>query len=296
LEFVAGIDEEIGFAGAGLGLTRLLCGVFESADRGGADGYDAAGLAARLTDLRGGFDRNRIGLGVQHVLFDLLDTNWLEGTESDVEGDFRRLDAAVAEAGKNFRSEVEAGGGCGDGSALAGVDGLVAVAIDGGIGAGDVGRERDVADCFHACEEVVHRGETDVALAKLAAGSDLGLEFVVLAEEKKMLADADFAAWTDKAFPIVWIGSQPAGQQDFDTAAEEVARGWVLRAERLGLKAGAASKKAGGKYAGVVEYQQITGVEEVGKIAKVAAGESAGGGGEMQEAGAGAIGQRLLGD
>jgi len=53
LEFVAGVDEEIGFAGAGLEFTPL-CGVFESADRGGAYGYDAAGLAACLTDLLSG--------------------------------------------------------------------------------------------------------------------------------------------------------------------------------------------------------------------------------------------------
>ena len=86
------------------------------------------------------------------------------------------------------------------------------------------------------------------------------------------------------------------GEQDFDTATEEVARGRILRAERLGLKTGAASKKASGKYAGIVEYQQITGVKKVGKIAKVAVGERSGGGGETEKAGAGAIGQRLLGD
>jgi hypothetical protein len=85
-------------------------------------------------------------------------------------------------------------------------------------------------------------------------------------------------------------------EQDFDTTAEEVARGRILRAQRLGLKTGAASKKASGEYTGVVEYQQITRVEKFGKIAKVAVGERAGGGGEMEEAGAGAIGQRLLGD
>ena len=80
------------------------------------------------------------------------------------------------------------------------------------------------------------------------------------------------------------------GASDFST------RGRILRAERLGLKTGAASKKASGKYAGIVEYQQITGVEKVGKIAKVAVGERAGDGGQMEEARAGAIGQRLLGD
>lgn len=292
---MAGIDKEIGFAGAGLDFTRLLRGVFESAHGGGADGYDAAGLAACLMDLRGGLIRDRIGLGVQHVLFDILDTNWLEGAEADVEGDLGGFYATVVEAGQNLRREVKTGGGCGDGSALAGVYGLIAVAIGAGIGAGDVGRKRDVADCFHASEEVVHRGETDVALAKLAAGDDLGLELVLIAEEE-MLSDSDLASGANEAFPIVRFALQLSCEQDFDTAAEEVARGRILRAERLGLKAGAASKKAGGEYAGVVEYQQITGVEEVGKIAKMAVGESAGGGREMQEARAGAIGQRLLGD
>jgi len=70
-----------------------------------------------------------------------------------------------------------------------------------------------------------------------------------------------------------------ACEQDFDLAAEEVARGGVLRAERLGLKAGAASKKAGGKYAGVIEYQQVAGMEEVGKIPELAVSEAAGCGG-----------------
>ena len=270
-------------------------GVFERADRGGAYGYDAAGFAAGLTDLCGCCFGDRIGLRVQHVLFDFLDADWLERAKSDVEGDFRGLDAAIAEAGQNFRSEVEASGGRGDGSALAGVDGLVAVAIGGGIGAGDVGRERDMADLLDAGEEVVDRTEADVALAKFAAGDDLGLEFIVVAEEK-VLADADFAAWTHEAFPIVRIALELTCEQDFDLAAEEVARGRILRADRLGLKTGAASKKASGKYAGIVEYQQITGVEKVGKIAKVAVGERAGGAGEMEEARAGAIGQRLLGD
>jgi hypothetical protein len=152
-----------------------------------------------------------------------------------------------------------------------------------------------VADCFHASEEVVHWGEPDVALAKFPAGDNLGLKLVVLTEEK-MLADSDFAAWADEAFPIVGFAPQLSGEQDFDTAAEEVARGRILRAERLGLKTGAASKKASGKYAGVIEYQQVAGAKDLGKIAEVAVGESAGGGGEMEEAGTGAIGQRLLGD
>ena len=220
-EFVAGIDEEIGFAGAGLDFTRL-CGVFESADRGGAYGYDAAGFAPCLTDLCGGFFRDRIGLGVERVLFDFLDAHWLEGAESDVEGHFCGLDAAVVEAGEDLRSEVEASCGGGDRSALSGVDGLVAVAVGSRIVAGDVRRKRDVADSFYSCEKVVHRSETDVALAKFAAGDDLSLELVIIAEGK-VLADSDFAARADETFPIVRVALQLACEQDFDLAAKKIA-------------------------------------------------------------------------
>jgi hypothetical protein len=232
---------------------------------------------------------------VQGVLFDFLDADGLEGAEPNVESDFYSLYAAITVLGQNLRSEVEAGGWGGDGSTFAGIDGLVAVAIGRRIEARDVRRQRDMADFIDAGEEVVNGCEADVALAKFAAVDYLGMEFVVLAQEK-MLADADFAAGADEALPNVRIALQLSCEQDFDTTAEEVARGRILRAQRLGLETGAASKKASGKYTGVVEYQQITALEEIGQIAKVTVGENAGGGGEMEEAGAGAIGQRLLGD
>src|ERR1700757_1205759 len=126
------------------------------------------------------------------VLFDFFYTDRLEGSQSDVEGHLCRLYAAVMKAGQNLRSEVEAGSRGGDRTALAGVDGLVAIAIRRGIGAGDVGWQRDVADFFYAGEEIVDRSEAYVALAEFAAGDDLGMEFVIIAEEK-MLSDADLA-------------------------------------------------------------------------------------------------------
>jgi len=71
-----------------------------------------------------------------------------------------------------------------------------------------------VADAIEGGEEIVVliRGglEADVALAELGAGDDLGLQFVVLAE-KKMLADADFAAGTNQASPIVGLSGELAG-------------------------------------------------------------------------------------
>jgi hypothetical protein len=175
---------------------------------------------------------------------------------------------------------VEAGGGGGDGSALAGVDGLIAVAIGGGVGAGDVGRERDVADFFHASEEVAHRSEADAALAEFAAGDDLGLELVVIPKEK-MLADSDFAAWADQTLPFIRIALQLPCEQDLDPAAKKVARGGILRAERLGPKACAASVKTSGKYACVIEDKEIAGTEEIRKVAELDIGQGAGCGGQV---------------
>ncbi len=158
---------------------------------------------------------------MQLVLFDLLDADWLKCTQSDVESDFCGFDAAVEETGENLRGEVEAGGGGGNRSALPGVDGLIAIAIGRGIGAVDVGRQRDVADSFYAGKEIIDGREADLALTKFAAGDDLGMEFVIIAEEK-MFSDSDLSPGSDETFPIVGIAPQLPGQQDFDTAAKEV--------------------------------------------------------------------------
>lgn len=48
-----------------------------------------------------------------------------------------------------------------------------------------------------------------------------------------------------------------------------------MGAERLGSKAGAAPVEAGGKYARVIENDEIAGPEEVGKIPELAVDEAA---------------------
>ena len=82
------------------------------------------------------------------VIFDALDADGLESSQADVEGDLDGLDAALADAVENFWGEMQAGGGGGYRSALLGIDGLVAFAIAGRIGARDIRRERDVADAI----------------------------------------------------------------------------------------------------------------------------------------------------
>ncbi len=236
------------------------------------------------------------------VIFDAIGMHGLKCAEADVEGDLDGFDAAGADAVENRLREMETGGGRGDGAAGLRVDSLIAIAIGGGIGARDVGRERNVAD---AVEDVVKLGDragavidrrkTDVAFAEGSAGDDLGLEFVVLAE-KQALADADLAAGTNQAFPIVGLGGKLASEQDLDASVKKIAGGGVAAADGLGAKAGAVSVETGGKDASVVENYNIVRTEEIGKVAELAVLIRAGGAFEVQHAGTVARGERLLGD
>jgi hypothetical protein len=132
-----------------------------------------------------------------------------------------------------------------------------------------------VTDPFHAGEEIVDRSEADVAFAEFSPPDDRGPKIVAIAEEK-MLADSDLAAGADEAFPFVWVLLQLARQQDFDAAAEKIARRGILRAERLGLHTAASSIETRGKYARVVEDDEIVGVKQIRKVAEVPVGECAG--------------------
>jgi hypothetical protein len=114
---------------------------------------------------------------MEFVILDLIDANWLEGSEADVKRDFRGLDATLADAVENFLSEMEAGGGSGYRSSLLGVDGLIALAIAGRIGARDVGRKRDVANAIEGGEEIVALIIVALIIAALiSAGLQAGFE------------------------------------------------------------------------------------------------------------------------
>ena len=178
-EFMAGIDEDFGLAatGANAGFSRLLSCEFEGADGGGADGYYAAAGGFGVVDGVGGRFGDFIGLAVEFMVFDVFRADGLEGSEAHVEGDFSGFDSTGLDLLENFRSEVEAGGGSGYGSAGFGVDGLIAIAIGGIVGAGDVGWERDVAEAVEAGEEVGDWAEADAALTVGSAGDDFGFEF-----------------------------------------------------------------------------------------------------------------------
>jgi hypothetical protein len=177
---------------------------------------------------------------VDFVIFDAIGADGLKGSEADVECDFGGIDAALAEAVENFGGEVESGGGGGDGTGVAGEDGLVAITVVGGIGARDIRREGDVADTFEDGEEIIDGMEADVTFAELGASDNFGLEFVALAEEEA-LADSDFSAGTNQALPIVGIAGKLAGEKNLNAGAERIASGRARRAERLGAQTFAAA-------------------------------------------------------
>lgn len=69
-----------------------------------------------------------------------------------------------------------------------------------------------------------------------------------------------------------------------------------MRAERLGVKTSPSSVKAGGKYASVVEDEEIAGPQKIRKLAELAVFEGTIFGGKVQKTRSSTIGQRLLSD
>ena len=203
------------------------------------------------------------------MCFDFFCADGLEGSQADVQGDFCLLHPVLSQLGEDLRSEMEPRGRSGNGASFAGVHGLIPIVIRSRIRTRNVGWKRDVTDLLDGGEEIGCRRETNATLAELAAGNYLGLKLVLLAE-KQTFADCDLAAGTDQAFPIIRVLLQLASKKDLNAAAEEFARGRVARAQRLRLKTLTAPIEARGKHFGVVEDDEISRVQQAGKITKVA--------------------------
>jgi len=237
---------------------------------------------------------------MEFVIFDALDADGLKRSQADVQRDFGGFNAAVADAVEDLRREVKAGGGSGYRSALFGVDGLIAVAIVRGVRARDVGRQRDVADLIECGEEIVHAmsgREADAALAEFGAGQDLSLKFVAIRlAEEQAFADADLASGTDQAFPVIGMGGELTGQQNFDASVGDIAGRRIMSAYGVSAGACAAAIDPGGEDAGIVENDEVTGAQQVREVAELAIGIVAGCTLQVQHAGAVPDTERGLGD
>src|SRR6202161_3733225 len=185
------------------------------------------------------------------MIFHALASDWLESSEAHVQRNFGGFDSAGAHAGENLWGEMQAGGGSCDRSALSRIHRLVAFAIGARIFAGDVRRQRNVADLFYKPKKILYRRETDAALAKAAARDHLGLKFIVVSE-KEIFSDPDLSSRAQQTLPFVGVGLQLPGKEDFDASVKKIAGGGIARAYRLGTEAAAAAMEARGKDASVV--------------------------------------------
>src|SRR5271156_3080346 len=152
-----------------------------------------------------------------------------------------------------------------------------------------------MSDTIEDGEKIRDRQEADAALSIFRAGQDLGLEFGLLAEEQAF-ADADLAAGTDQAFPIVGLGGKLAREQDLDAAVEEFARRRIMRADSLRAGALAAAIEAGRKDPCVIEDDQVAGPQQFWEFAKQAVGPLSAGALQVQHAGSIAGGKGFLGN
>ena len=142
-EAVARLDEERRLRIVGMDAPRSVGGGFEQAERGGADGDDAAALGTRRVDRGGGGWRDVAALGVEAGLREILRAEGKEGAGADMQRDRGGEDAAGAKGGEEILREVKAGGGRGDGARVRGKNRLVVPLVrrQGAGGTGDVRRE-----------------------------------------------------------------------------------------------------------------------------------------------------------
>src|SRR5437660_219619 len=135
------------------------------------------------------------------MAFDIFAADGLERSQSHPQGDFANINAPRAQAVANRRREVQTGGWSGHGAAPAGKNRLVAFAVRGFIRAGDVGRERNVAQALDGGQQVFTSGETKLPQAVFAAANHLGLQLSFTKDDA--LSGADLAAWAHQRLPDI---------------------------------------------------------------------------------------------
>jgi hypothetical protein len=116
-----------------------------------------------------------------------------------------------------------------------------------------------VADAIEGGEEICDRLEADAALAKFCAGQDLGLQFVMFAEEE--VRRRRFCGRDGPGIPSRWAWRRAGASAALRCGREENRGQRIMRADRLSAGASAAAVEPGGKDASVVEDDQIAGTQ-----------------------------------
>ncbi len=145
-----------------------------------------------------------------------------------------------------------------------------------------------MADALERGVEVGDGSEAQRALAEVAGGEHRSRQARDRAKWSVSPGWTFFAGLTS-ADQSLWLGGEPLREQDFDVAA---GRGRVV----LRGEAARGGEEARGKHAGVVEDQQVAGLEQRGQVGEVVVGEGAGAAVERHHAAAAAHRGRLLRD
>ena len=172
---------------------------------------------------------------------------------------------------------MEPGGGRGHRTGSVGIDGLVAFAVGGGIGAVDVRRQGDVAELVESLPEAALAVEAEQAFAVLVAAEDGGAEAFA---EGDGVAGAELASGAHEGEPGEGVLGFRADQEGLDVTGEAVAM----------------AVEAGGDDAGIVQDEAVAGAEVGGEVGEGAVFPAALGAVEDEHARGGAVGERRLSD
>lgn len=141
LKPVAGSNNKIGLAGP-RGQPTLAGHTLQGPDRGRAHGDDAMAADPGGGVSLCGFFRHKDLLGLNPMIGDVLDVNPSERPGAYVEHDFVDQNSVLAKPVQESLGEMKTRRGGGDAPGFSGVDRLISIAIQGFVGAIDVGGKR----------------------------------------------------------------------------------------------------------------------------------------------------------
>src|SRR6185503_287874 len=113
-----------------------------------------------------------------------------------------------------------------------------------------IGRQGHVPHALNTLEEVGRRTELYPAFSEASPADDFGDQFLT---EKQLFSQPNLSPRAHQALPLIGLLRQLFGKQDLHLPAQEIARGWVLRAQWLCPRTASMPVEAGGKHSGVIE-------------------------------------------
>ena len=238
-EVIAGIDKNVGPARLGLQKTVFIGKALERAARSGSYGDHAAAVFPAAVDTGGGFLGDDAEFGMHLMVFDFGFLDGAEGAETHMQGDGTDRDALPADLVKQRFGKVKTGRRGGGAAELAGIDGLIALAV--------VQLRLDVRGKRHFAETVedfqkyavIKEADTPVSVGQ--DGLDAGAQLVFSEENLRTLTQ--MLSRAAEAFPAVI--PEIAEQNQLADAA-----------------GGTMTQKTGGEHARVVDDQTVAGTQE----------------------------------